>query len=316
MKKRFISLGLITLLMFVLAACSEKTSSNTEQTGANEKKTITYLGKEYSIPGKTDNIAIAGSFEAMEDALILGVEPAGAISVNGKFPEMFSGITASAKSTGEKMQPNMEAILQLKPDIILGSSKFKPEVSENLTKIAPTIPVSHIATNWEANLMLMGQLTGKEQQAEQILQQYKKDLTVAKEKIGEGLKNKKVVVVRIRKGDIMIYPQDVYLNPILYSELGFSVPKEIKAAKAQEVLSLEKFSELNPDYLFVQFSADENKNNPKALEELENNPIWKSINAVKNNKVFTNAIDPLAQGGTAWSKINFLKVAVEKLAVE
>jgi iron complex transport system substrate-binding protein len=37
------------------------------------------------------------------------------------------------------------------------------------------------------------------------------------------------------------------------------------------------------------------------------------VNAVKNNHVFVNAIDPLAQGGTAWSKVRFLDTAIENL---
>jgi iron complex transport system substrate-binding protein len=32
---------------------------------------------------------------------------------------------------------------------------------------------------------------------------------------------------------------------------------------------------------------------PKALEELQNNAIWKSITAAKDNKVFVNSVDPL-----------------------
>ncbi len=71
---------------------------------------------------------------------------------------------------------------------------------------------------------------------------------------------------------------------------------------------------MNPDYMFVQFSDDENADKPNALKDLENNPIWKSISAVKNDHVFVNAVDPLAQGGTAWSKVEFLKAAAEKLA--
>jgi iron complex transport system substrate-binding protein len=268
------------------------------------------------VPANVERIVITGSMETMEDALVLGVEPVGAISVGGKFPDMFAAITGSAESIGEKAQPNMETILKLKPDVIFATTKFKPDVTEKLTKIAPTIPVSHISTNWEANLRLLAELTGKQDLAEQVLQEYKDDLAAAKEQLGERLKDKKVVIVRIRSGNIMIYPEDVFFNPSLYTDLGLTAPEEVKNAKAQETISLEKFSEMNPDYLFVQFSEDENKDQPKALEDLQNNPIWQSINAVKNNKVFVNVVDPLAQGGTAWSKINFLKAAVEKLSNE
>jgi iron complex transport system substrate-binding protein len=122
-----------------------------------------------------------------------------------------------------------------------------------------------------------------------------------------------VVIARIRQGTIYLYPADVYLNPVIYSELGLTVPAEVKEVKAQAAISLEKFAEMNPDYVFLQFSEDENTDKPKSLEDLQKNPIWQSINAAKNGKVFVNAIDPIAQGGTAWSKTTFLKIAVEKL---
>ncbi|TMV09423.1 AraC family transcriptional regulator [Paenibacillus thermoaerophilus] len=267
---------------------------------------------EYSASAH-ERIVITGSLEAMEDALALGVKPVGGITVGGKFPGMFAEITGSTQPIGEKAQPDIEAILKLKPDVILSTTKFPAEVGDKLVKIAPTIPVSHVSTDWEANLRLLAELTGNEAKAEQILQKYKADLENAKKQLGEKLKDKKVVIVRIRAGNIMIYHDDIFFNPSLYADLGLTVPEQVKAAKSQEVISLEKFSEMNPDYIFVQFSEDENADKPKALEDLQNNPIWKSLNAVKNNRVFVNVVDPLAQGGTAWSKVQFLKAAIENL---
>ncbi|MFB0841561.1 iron-hydroxamate ABC transporter substrate-binding protein [Paenibacillus oleatilyticus] len=329
LKRRWSGIGAAALLALALSACgtagqgkeqptastgTEKPAAATKDAAAPATKTIKYLGKDYTVPGKTDRIVIAGAMEAMEDALVLGVKPVGAITVGGKFPKMFESITQGVESTGEKMQPNIEGILKMKPDVILGSSKFPPEMAEKLAKVAPTFPVSHISTNWEANLLLLGELTGKQEQAKQVLQKYKEDVTAAKAKLGDRLKDKKVVSLRVRTGNLYIYPEGVFFNASLYADLGFTAPPEVKAAKAQELISIEKFSEMNPDYIFLQFSEDENKDTPKALEELQKNPIWQSIHAVKNGKVFVNVVDPLGQGGTSWSKIQFLKAAVEKLA--
>lgn len=66
--------------------------------------------------------------------------------------------------------------------------------------------------------------------------------------------------------------------------MGLTVPEQIKSVKAQEAISLEKFAEINPDYIFLQFEGSENKDNPKALEDLQSNPIWQSITAVKDKK--------------------------------
>lgn len=346
MKMKIASLTLIAALTVTLSACGAKDEptqgspapaqttapaqtapAQTADSGAskdaaktppaapasNEPRKIKYLDKEYTVPAKADNIVITGALEAMEDALVLDVKPKGAIAVGGKFPPMFAAITAQSESIGEKTQPNLETIVKLKPDVILSTTKFPAETAEKLAKIVTTIPVSHISTNWEANLRMLAELTGKQAKAEEVLKQYKTDVEAAKKQLGDKLKNSKVVAVRVRSGNLSVYPADIFFNPSLYTDLGFAVPDEVKASKAQEVISVEKFAQMNPDYVFLQFSEDENTDKPNALQDLQNNPILKSTNAFKNGHVFVNVVDPLAQGGTAWSKINFLKAAVPNL---
>lgn len=332
MKRIKLLLGVILSLTVILSACGKDNSAsepaasqNANQTAAEQPaetaepaastdtRVIKYLDQEYTLPAKTERIVITGAVEAMEDSIVLDVNPVGAISFSGKFPPLFESITKDAKSIGEKTEPNFETILSLKPDVILGSTKFKPEVVEKLEKIAPTIPYSHVSTNWEANLKLLGQLSGKEAQADEEIAKYKADLDAAKTQIGDSLKDKKVVAVRIRGGEVYVYPAAVFFNPVLYEDLGIAVPAEVEAAKAQELVSKEKFAEMNPDYLFIQFSPDENKDTPQALDDFQQDPIIKSLNAFKNDKVFVNVVDPLAQGGTAYSKIEFLKAAIANL---
>ncbi|ENQ3105987.1 bacillibactin-binding protein [Bacillus sp. 491mf] len=321
MNKKLFTLGMVTVLSLGLAACnsaekssSEKKTESVETTAKkDEKQKITYLGKEYTVPAKVTKIATA-SLESMEDAAILGVKPVAAITVGGKIPDYLAKDLKGAESIGEKMQPNFETLLKLKPDVITSSSKFPAETAEKFTKVAPTFPVSHISTHWEDNLKLMSELTGKKDKAEKIIKDYKADAAKTKEKVADKLKDKKVVVIRLREGSINLYPEDVYFNPVIYKDLGLTAPEAIKAVKKQEKIALEKFAEMNPDYIFVQFEGSENKDNPKALEDLQSNPIWQSINAVKDKKVFVNAVDPMAQGGTAWSKTAFLKAAEKNLS--
>lgn len=278
---------------------------------ATATQKITYKGKVYTVPAKTDNIVIAGALEAMEDALVLNFKPKGMITVGGKFPALFSKISTGVKGIGEKTEPDFEAILKLKPDVILGTTKFPAETTEKLSKIATTIPVSHIATDWMDNLKLLAKLTGKEKESTAAIVKYQNELKVAKAKLAPKLKDKKAVAVRIRSGNLFLYPKDVFFNRSLYADLGAAVPKEIQPVKAQQNISLEAFAAINPDYLFVQFSADENADNPKALEDLQKNAIWKSLKAVKSGNVYVNLVDPLAQGGTAFSKFSFLEALMK-----
>lgn len=318
MKKFATSMLMLGAVAMMLVGCGNNSTAPKDTPAAEKEepktKVVKYLGNEYELPAKTERIVMTGAVEAMEDAILLDVNPVGAISFSGKFPPLFESITKEAKSVGEKTEPNFESILALKPDVILGSSKFKPEVIEQLKKIAPTIPYSHIATDWEANLNLLGELSGKQEQAKKEIDKYKADLEKAKTEFTSKLQDKKVVAARVRTGKIYLYPADVFFNPVLYGDLGLKVPEEVKAVKKQELISVEKFAEMNPDYLFIQFAADENAETPNALKELQNNPILKNINAFKNDKTFVNVIDPLAQGGTAYSKVEFLKAAVSNLS--
>ncbi|MFN2744579.1 ABC transporter substrate-binding protein [Bacillus sp. z60-18] len=307
---------LILLFAFAAAGCgnSKEKASGDAKSSESAEKSIQYLDHTYKVKVPADKIVITGSVESMEDAKLLDVHPAGAISFSGKFPELFKSITDQATAIGEKTEPNLEKILELKPNVILASTKFPEKVVKKLDNIATTIPVTHVSSNWKDNLNLLAELTGKEDEAKQIISDYEKDLKETKTEFEKTVKDKKVVVVRIRQGNVFIYPENMFFNSTLYGELGFTAPDEVKAAKAQELISLEKLSEMNPDYMFVQFSDDENADKPNALKDLEKNPIWKSITAVKEDHVFVNAVDPLAQGGTAWSKVQFLKAASEKLS--
>ena len=87
----------------------------------------------------------------------------------------------------------------------------------------------------------------------------------------------------------------------------------MKTVKAQEKISFEKLAELNPDYIFLQYEASENKN-PKVLEEIESNPIWQSMNLCEGKESICKRC---RSNGARWyclSKTAFLKEAVKNLS--
>jgi iron complex transport system substrate-binding protein len=93
------------------------------------------------------------------------------------------------------------------------------------------------------------------------------------------------------------------------------VPEGLAAlqAKAETKITYETLAEWNPDVILLQFAEDENTENPALLDEILNNPIFKSVKASQDNQVHVNIVEPLAQGGTAYSKINFLNAFNENV---
>ncbi len=278
------------------------------------KRVFRYLGKDYLLPVKTERIVVTGALEALEDLLALQVKPVGVMTIGGTFPPLFAAITHGAKAIGERTQPNLEAILKLQPEVIISSDKFPAATTGQLQKIAPTIPISHFPGDGEANLRFLGELTGKQIVVSKILNDYRQSLATARADLPAAVKKRKVVAVRIRMGNIGVYPPNVFFNDLLYNDLGLPVPEELQTVKTQELISLEKFSEIDPDYIFVQYAVAESAAQPKALDELRQNPIWRSMKAVKNGRVFINVVDPLVQGVAIGGKIQFLKAVVAKLS--
>jgi iron complex transport system substrate-binding protein len=282
--------------------------------GPVEKRAFQYLGREIILPRRAKRIAVTGALEALEDLMVLGVKPVGAMTIGGTFPPFFAVITRDAVAVGEKTQPNFETLLKLKPDVILSSDKFPEAINAKLQKIASTVPISHFSEDGGANLRLLGELTGKRQRAETLLEKYRKDLANARVRLTATDKERKVVAIRLRAGNICLYPEDVFFNEILYGELGLTVPEEIKKIKNPEIVSLEKFSEINPDVIFLQYEVNESPSRPKLLEEMQQNPIWRSWKAVREGRVFVNVVNPLIQGVAIGGKMQFLKAAVKILS--
>lgn len=326
MKKRMSLLLFGLMAILVLVACADTAKeTETPQDGENDTnvekesqtengmKEITYLGNTYQVPENVERIVIAGTMEAMEDATALNVEPVGAITLAGEFPEIYKTAMGKAESIGEKQQPNFEKILELQPDVILGTTKFQDEVVQKLEEIATTILVSHISSDWQDNLMLMAQLGDKEEEANALLAQYDKDLQSAQTTLVKEFEDNTVMTLRIRGGQMYVYPEDIFFNPSLYNELGLDVPEVIQKAKAQEAISIEQLAQVNPDYLFIQVQQTGNQENEQAYEVLKKNPIIQNINAFKNDHIYINIVDSLLEGGTVFSKIEFLKALEQEV---
>lgn len=137
-----------------------------------------------------------------------------------------------------------------------------------LNKIAVTLPYSHISANWKDNLLALGEITDKEDEANKLISDYEEKSLKAKEDIKNKYKDQNILVIRVRRGLMYVYPADVYLNPVLYTDLGLKIPDIVTQAKAQAQLTIETLAEINPDAIFLQFEDSENADAPEALNEL------------------------------------------------
>ncbi|RXZ84855.1 iron-uptake system-binding protein [Paenibacillaceae bacterium] len=317
--------ALAGLLLF--SACGQQSSpdNSTEANEGSQKvaqeepaalRTITYLGTDYEVPAAPQKILFMSAFESMEDAVVLGVEPYASSAIgddDDPFPGFYGTVMRSTIPLLGTTEETLEYLLDLSPDLIIGTDMETATVHERLSKIAPTIPVSHFGPDWQNNLELLAELTGKQEQARTVIADYEKSREEARQLVASLDQNTEVLAIRVRGQQMMIYPEDVFLNDVLYEQLGFKVPGLIQKTGQQEVLSLEGLSQMNPDYILLQYDLYENGGSMAALDELQNSPVWQGLDAAKNSRAYVNAVDPLVSGGgTANGKIAITRAVLEK----
>lgn len=233
-----------------------------------------------------------------ETLILLGVKP---IAVSGadnyiKTWDAFSGYDVSGVKDLGASELNLELLAQLKPDMILNQSyDMKNLEIENLEKIGPVAVFGNdTKMDWRLSLREVAKIVNKQDKAEEVIKDMDEKLGADREKLAEKYKDQTVVQFSLMGKDKYY----VAYRPDLYDKekgLGLNVPEGFTQSETYEQISMEALVKMNPDYIFVNvFDGDE-----PLLEELENNSVWKSLKAVKNEHIYQidgsgHAASPLA----------------------
>lgn len=248
-----------------------------------------------------------------ETLILLGVKP---VAVSGadnyiKTWDAFQGYDVSGVKDLGASELNLELLAQLKPDLILNQSyDMKNLEIGNLEKIGPVAVFGNdTKMDWRLSLREVAKIVNKQEKAEEVIKDLDEKLEADREKLAEKYKDQTVVQFSLMGKDKYY----VAYRPDLYDEekgLGLNVPEGFTQSETYEQISMEALVKMNPDYIFVNvFDGDE-----PLLEELENNSVWRSLKAVKNEHIYQidgsgHAASPLATLYT----VNFI---TDKLTAE
>jgi iron complex transport system substrate-binding protein len=286
--------ALLLALAVIVSGCGQSGSKNNNgnssaSEGTNTSKTedarvITHAMGDTKIEGNPTRIVVLTN-EGTEALLALGVKPVGAVKswTGDPWYDHIKADMDGVTVVGEESQPNIELIASLKPDLIIGNKLRQEKVYDQLKAIAPTVFSETLRGAWQSNFMLYADAIGKKADGEKVIADYDSRAADFKGKAGDKL-NQKVSVVRFMAGKTRIYLEDTFTG-IAFSKLGITRPDSQKYKDTfVEEITKERLPEVDADMLFY-FTYDTGDGKGTQMEEeMLKDPLWQSLNVVKNNK--------------------------------
>lgn len=252
--------------------------------------------------------------------LKLGKKPVGVV-VSDSTPEFVKKDLEKIPNMGKVVGPSLELILDQKPDLIIGSGmSFQTKMRKSFSKEG--IPAYfHVARSYDdvmKQILDIGELTGQEKEAKELVESYKNKLNEIKERHKNEPKERILIVfgtpVSYYLATSNTYVGDVFRLIGAKNEADeFLVIGDIKddgnlekavderskekraddkvksgeAAKVTNgfvALNVETMAQLNPDRVFIVMHG-QGKNVEEKFKNAFKSSVWRNIPAIKNGNI-------------------------------
>lgn len=289
--KKMIAL-LLSLMMFgsLLAGCGGQDVPASDLQNDEKANTRTYVdetGRAVEVPAYPERIV---TVNMVGELVALGIKPVGAADGWLQYLDENQKEGIESIGAGPVGSLNLEKIAELNPDLIITPNIERvtsPEVLESLEKIAPTVVGPWYGDALE-NLRIMGELTGRTQEAQEWRSSFQAHLEEVKEALSNTVeKGETAMVIQFYQKTMYTYPASTF--PVIYEYLGLGVPSEAianlqtDASQQSFQLSLEVLPEYDPDYIFITKLSDVDE---AFISETLDNSVWKQLSAVKKGQVY------------------------------
>lgn len=229
----------------------------------------------------------------LDAVLSLGIKPVGA-------PRIFlQKVHLKEKTAGIEdvgwLPNNLEKVLALKPDLIIGGSIFHKDIYPLLSHIAPTVLVKlEKSGDWKQIFAVVAQTLGKKEEASRVMANYAARIAEFKARMGSRLQHTEVSLLRVATDSISIFTKGAF-SGIILQDVGLPRPPlqnlDVEATRRKGgnpiaySISKELLHHLEGDILFV-FKIDTGSGNvEKVFQKLKAEPLWSKLKVVQQDKV-------------------------------
>ncbi|MBI1241614.1 iron-siderophore ABC transporter substrate-binding protein [Umezakia ovalisporum] len=275
----FISLLLTIATGLIIISCGINNTRNfhLNSVDIDPVRVVRHAMGQTKVPFHPQRIVVLGG---LDNILALGIKPIAATTLSdNNFVQYLDDLTDGIEKIGMNGQPNLEKILYLKPDLILGLD-WDANLYEELSLIAPTV-LAQGDIDWKRWLTKFGEALGKTEKAEKLLQDYDQRIKNLRQQLGDNLPQTQVSLVNFWKSYARIYMNRSFGGLIL-QEIGLPRPIYQNQNKTQENISLELIPKIEGDAVFLILGG----HNESKLQQFINHPLWLRLPAVQENRVY------------------------------
>ena len=285
---RSISWFLLGLAVVIaITACNTPTQPNSTLT--ENCRTIKHAMGETCVPFNPQRIVVLDSV-MLENTIALDEKPVGSPLEYVMSPVSTEGI----EDLGDVEAINIERVLALKPDLILGLADSTAPYPQ-LSQIAPTVLIEfNHSGEWKEHFAFVGEVLGKSEQVKQIMADYYQRIEKLKQNINRDVSETQVSVVRIYPTHINLYTKAGFIGTVL-EDAGLSRPpsqdldlketERLTGDTIQYTISREVIDRADGDAVFV-IVGDWDTKIKDVLTSLKADPLWSKLEAVEQGKVY------------------------------
>jgi len=255
-----------------------------------QSKVIETVMGPVTVPEQPKRIIVLTN-EGTEALVALGVTPVGAVKAwqgHPWYPHLEKKLS-NTKVVGLEHNVNLEQIVALKPDLILGNRLRLEKIYPTLSAIAPTVFSDRINGDWQSNFELWANAISKEKTASLLLAEYHQQRDHLATQLGDNV-HQSVSLVRFLPSQTRLYFKDTFAGGIV-NELGFTRPvAQNKDAFALKI-SKENYQDIQADVLFYYVYDKGDGKGRETADQWLADPLWQNLAVVKANKAF--AVDDI-----------------------
>ncbi|WP_116950315.1 ABC transporter substrate-binding protein [Jiangella endophytica] len=261
------------LAALALAACgSGGDDEPAAEASGGAGYTVEHAMGTTELPAEPERVVVLDS-PHLDAAVALGVTPVGATEAEaGAGYPAYLGDLDGVETVGLTVEPSVEAVAQLEPDLIIGARVRHEALYADLSRIAPTVFSADSGTNWKEQVQIVGAALNRQDDADALLDEFAERAAAIGDSVGAA--GRTVSMVRFLPENFRLYGPDTFSGSIL-TEVGFDLGDHTWNEYSMAELSPEEFEQIDGDLVIHTSYGDPQTTTRPAVERL-----WTGLPAI------------------------------------